>query len=133
MCPLGSLRDKIYNVKSPIKESFVKKYGSTGAKGSADSAGLSPKDVAAHGRQVLEALKFLLEKGIPYSHLHSGNVLIKDDGQCALTDLENGILGPEALYSPHVSDSGGGPVPFTPATVVVLAHSSFVFVSWPCT
>ena len=56
-----------------------------------------------YGRQILEALRFLHEKGIPFGHLHSGNVVIKDDGACALTDLENGILGAPALYTPHIT------------------------------
>lgn len=45
------------------------------------------------GRQILEALIFLKEKGFPtVIHLHSGNVLIQN-GVARLAGLENTLLG----------------------------------------
>lgn len=45
------------------------------------------------GRQILEALIFLKERGFPtVTHLHSGNVVIQN-GVARLTGLENSLLG----------------------------------------
>lgn len=45
------------------------------------------------GRQILEALIFLKERGFPtVIHLHSGNVLIQN-GVARLAGLENTLLG----------------------------------------
>lgn len=59
-------------------------------------------EVRGFGRQILEGLSYLLEKGIPYGQLHTGNVLLTAEGRCALTDVENGILGTPALYSSFI-------------------------------
>lgn len=57
--PKGSLRDIICDAKP--RQSFLKKYG--------NSKGHKPLEVgqvALYGRQILEGLKFLLDKGLPY-------------------------------------------------------------------
>lgn len=41
----------------------------------------------------LQALKFLNDRGIPYGHLHTGNVLVMNERLCQLSDIENGVLG----------------------------------------
>ena len=49
----------------------------------------------------MEALGFLHEKGLPYGHLHTGNILLTQ--KCAkLLDIENGLLGLPAFYRPYV-------------------------------
>lgn len=45
------------------------------------------------GKQILEALVFLKERGFPtVSHLHSGNVIVQN-GVARLAGLENTLLG----------------------------------------
>lgn len=56
----GSLRDAIYGQQP--QANLLQKYGSSGSS-SAKRVGLSPANIAKYGRQVLEALRFLLEKG----------------------------------------------------------------------
>lgn len=55
----GSLRDVICGAKP--KQSFLKKYGN-----SKGHKPLEPTLVALYGRQILEALKFLHDKSLPY-------------------------------------------------------------------
>ena len=37
---------------------------------------LREEEIAVAGRHVLEALVFLADRGMPYGHLHSGNVMV---------------------------------------------------------
>ncbi|XP_030759449.1 PX domain-containing protein kinase-like protein isoform X2 [Sitophilus oryzae] len=89
----GSLRDLLCGSKPKL--SFLKKYGNP--KGHKQ---LSPDEIALYGRQILEALKFLHEKGFPYGHLQSGNILIEND-RIKLLDIENGVLGVPSYYRPY--------------------------------
>ncbi|XP_065067349.1 PX domain-containing protein kinase-like protein [Rhopilema esculentum] len=91
--PAGSLKDHLYKAK-PLT-SNVKKYGGK------VRCPLEFADVKRCGRQILEALKFLQDKGWPYGHLHVGNVLV--DGQsCRLLDIENGLLGVPSIYRSYI-------------------------------
>lgn len=91
----GSLKDLIYKVKkvrftryfaikvtnidqlllklqSTWNEDYTRKYGTMGT-------GLPAWQVARFGRQMLEGLLFLKEKGFPpFRHLHSGNVVVQN-------------------------------------------------------
>ncbi len=58
LMPSGSLRDTIYGQR--FQGSVLQKYGQP-----ARSRALSLPDIAKYGRQVLEALVFLSEKGFP--------------------------------------------------------------------
>ncbi|XP_050295363.1 PX domain-containing protein kinase-like protein [Anthonomus grandis grandis] len=89
----GSLRDLLCGSKPKL--SFLKKYGNP--KGHKQ---LSMEEIATYGRQILEALKFLHDKGFPYGHLHSGNILIEND-KIKLIDIENGVLGVPSYYRPY--------------------------------
>ncbi|KAH3761335.1 Slob family protein kinase [Pelomyxa schiedti] len=86
----GSLRDLIHN-DSPTA-SYAKK-GKT-------HHFLQEKVIGRLGRQILEGLIYLRIQGIPYFHLHCGNVII-DDGVAKLTDFENGLL----CLDPYHSDA----------------------------
>lgn len=88
--PTGSLRDVICKGK-PVHPR-LKKYGNRKAR-----TPLGFSDIKRIGRQVLEALRFLRDKGWPYGHLHAGNVVIEGEN-CKLLDIENGILGVPSLY-----------------------------------
>lgn len=60
----GSLRDMICGAKP--RQSFLKKYG--------NPKGHKPLEVtlvSLYGRQILEALKFLHDKGLPYGNFKS--------------------------------------------------------------
>ncbi|XP_021702945.1 uncharacterized protein LOC5575842 isoform X3 [Aedes aegypti] len=80
----GSLKDLIY--KSQWNEPWSRKY-------TRKSTCLPLSQVQRLGRQILEALLFLKERGIPsHGHLHSGNVILQN-GVARLSGLENGLLG----------------------------------------
>ena len=53
----GSLRDAIYGQKP--RDNLLQKYGGPSSR----RMGLIPANIAKYGRQVLEALRFLFEKG----------------------------------------------------------------------
>ncbi|XP_012284246.1 PX domain-containing protein kinase-like protein [Orussus abietinus] len=92
--PEGTLRDVLCNSKP--KQPFIKKYGNP-----KHIKPLTIPEIATHGYQILEALRFLHEKGLPYGHLHTGNVLLTPTG-AKLLDIENGLLGLPAFYRPYV-------------------------------
>ncbi|GAB0089024.1 uncharacterized protein DMENIID0001_035020 [Sergentomyia squamirostris] len=82
--PRGSLKDLIY--KSQWNEAWCRKY-------TRKSTCLPISQVQRLGRQILEALLFLRERGFSsHGHLHSGNVILQN-GVARLSGLENGILG----------------------------------------
>lgn len=77
-------------------EDWNHKYGSRGK-------GLPLPQVQQMGRQVLEALVFLKERGFPtVIHLHSGNVLIQN-GVARLAGLENTLLGFTSRIHPLIA------------------------------
>ncbi|KAH9512832.1 hypothetical protein Btru_036707 [Bulinus truncatus] len=86
----GTLRDLICKCKP--KGLYLKKYS-------------TPKNVnifdfgtiKMFGRQILEALKFLQDKGFPYGHLHAGNVAVINN-TCQIMELENSLLGLPGYY-----------------------------------
>ncbi|XP_033159279.1 serine-rich adhesin for platelets isoform X5 [Drosophila mauritiana] len=80
----GSLKDLIY--KAQWNEPWARKY-------TRKPNGLPVSQVQRLGRQILEALLFLRERGFPlHGHLHSGNVILQN-GAARLSGLENGLLG----------------------------------------
>ncbi|XP_066589905.1 PX domain-containing protein kinase-like protein isoform X2 [Prorops nasuta] len=90
----GTLRDVLCIAKP--KQPFIKKYGNP-----KQTKSLTTPEIATYGYQILEALEFLHEKGLPYGHLHTGNILLLSN--CAkLLDIENGLLGLPAFYRPYV-------------------------------
>lgn len=93
----GSLKDLIYGIeRSGWNEDWGQKYGSRGK-------GLPLPQVQQMGRQVLEALIFLKERGFPtVTHLHSGNVLVQN-GVARLAGLENTLLGFTSRIHPVIT------------------------------
>jgi len=82
----GSLRDLLHVQKLNVP--YREKYKAKG----------KPFEIAKirrFGRQILEGLLFLENIGIPYLHLHTGNVIINESGDCMLTDIESAFLGVE--------------------------------------
>ncbi|XP_058790504.1 PX domain-containing protein kinase-like protein isoform X2 [Phymastichus coffea] len=92
--PDGTLRDILCNTKP--KQPFIKKYGNP-----KQTKSLTVSEISTYAYQILEALSFLHEKGLPYGHLHTGNILLTTSG-AKLLDIENGLLGLPAFYRPYV-------------------------------
>ncbi|XP_059505933.1 PX domain-containing protein kinase-like protein isoform X2 [Stegostoma tigrinum] len=93
----GTLRD--YICKAKPKDPFMKKYCSP-----KKIQGLDLQQIKTFGRQILEVLKFLHEKRIPYGHLHPSNVMLDGD-TCKLLDLENSLLGLPSYYRAYYTQS----------------------------
>uniref|UniRef100_A0A8B9Z3P5 PX domain-containing protein kinase-like protein n=1 Tax=Bos mutus grunniens TaxID=30521 RepID=A0A8B9Z3P5_BOSMU len=91
----GTLKDLIYKAKP--KDPFLKKYCNP-----KKVQGLELQQIKTYGRQVLEVLKFLHDKGFPYGHLHTSNVMLDGD-TCRLLDLENSLLGLPSFYRSYFS------------------------------
>ncbi|XP_017789383.1 PREDICTED: LOW QUALITY PROTEIN: slowpoke-binding protein [Habropoda laboriosa] len=93
----GSLKDLIYGIeRTGWNEDWSQKYASRGK-------GLPLPQVQQMGRQVLEALIFLKERGFPtVTHLHSGNVLVQN-GVARLAGLENTLLGFTSRIHPLIA------------------------------
>ncbi|KAK3865179.1 hypothetical protein Pcinc_029196 [Petrolisthes cinctipes] len=80
----GTLKDLIY--RSHWQDDWVEKYQQR-------ASGLPVSQVQRLGRQVLEALLFLQDRGFPpCGHLHSGNVVLQN-GVARLCGVENTLLG----------------------------------------
>ncbi|KAK7101505.1 hypothetical protein V1264_019880 [Littorina saxatilis] len=89
----GSLKDYIYQAR--FQDSWFNKY-------SQKRRGLNIQQVQLFGRQILEALMYLEEKGFPrHGSLHSGNVMIHD-GACRLAGYENSFLGNTSRLLPLI-------------------------------
>ncbi|KAK2711321.1 hypothetical protein QYM36_012492, partial [Artemia franciscana] len=66
------------------------------------SEGLPVMQVQRLGRQILEGLLFLQDRGFPpFGHLHSGNIIIQN-GVARITGFENCILGFTSRVHPIV-------------------------------
>ncbi|XP_064607399.1 PX domain-containing protein kinase-like protein isoform X2 [Liolophura sinensis] len=93
----GTLRDYICGCKP--KGHFLKKYGKVKT-----YTVMKMNEVKIIGRQILDTIKFLQDKGLPYCHLHAGNVILDSSlGQCKLLDVENWLIGLPSLYRPYFS------------------------------
>ncbi|KAK8396825.1 hypothetical protein O3P69_005059 [Scylla paramamosain] len=82
--PQGSLRDMIHQVR-PKGSALVKYSGDK-------LIAVAEKKCAVFGRQILEALLFLHEKGLGHGHVHTGNMVLENN-VCQLLDLENQVVG----------------------------------------
>ncbi|XP_054278649.1 PX domain-containing protein kinase-like protein [Macrosteles quadrilineatus] len=90
--PDGSLRDTVCHCKPKL--SFLKKYSNPRLR-----SALPLARVVSVATQILHGLKFLHDKGIPYGHLHLGNVMLQND-VVKLVEIENGVLGLPSFYRP---------------------------------
>ncbi|XP_045079645.1 PX domain-containing protein kinase-like protein isoform X1 [Coregonus clupeaformis] len=91
----GTLRDHICKVKP--KEAFMRKYCNP-----RKIQGLELQQIRTFGRQILEVLKFLHDRGFPYGHLHASNIVIEDN-TCKILDIENSLLGLPSYYRPYIT------------------------------
>ncbi|XP_046662026.1 PX domain-containing protein kinase-like protein [Homalodisca vitripennis] len=88
----GSLRDTICHCKP--RQTFLKKYSNPKLR-----CALPLPQVVFISTQILHGLRFLHEKGIPYGHLHLGNIMLEND-VVKLVEIENGVLGLPSFYRP---------------------------------
>uniref|UniRef100_A0A1B6CZC3 PX domain-containing protein n=1 Tax=Clastoptera arizonana TaxID=38151 RepID=A0A1B6CZC3_9HEMI len=88
----GSLRDYIYQTKPKVP--FLKKYSNPKVR-----CALPPSKIVSIASQILHGLAFLHDKGIPFGHLHLGNIMLEND-VVKLWDIENGVLGLPSFYRP---------------------------------
>ncbi|XP_043254473.1 slowpoke binding protein isoform X1 [Colletes latitarsis] len=113
----GSLKDLIYGIeRTGWNEDWGQKYASRGK-------GLPLPQVQQMGRQVLEALIFLKERGFPtVTHLHSGNVLVQN-GVARLAGLENTLLGFTSRIHPVITSRMSQPT--TSIDTICFGHMLF--------
>ncbi|KAK9497108.1 hypothetical protein O3M35_004485 [Rhynocoris fuscipes] len=89
----GSILDTICGTtKSPWTELGLKKYSNYECR-----KPLPLQTIINIVSQILQALAFLHHKGIPFGHLHTGNI-VYEDGLVKLLDVENGIIGIPHYY-----------------------------------
>ncbi|XP_065912112.1 PX domain-containing protein kinase-like protein [Dysidea avara] len=90
----GSLHDVIYNCRP--QNHVLKKYGVP-----CKWRILGVPDVVKYSRQILEGLKFLLDKGFVPAQVHAGNVIIEGGPTASIariSDIENTLLGLPSYY-----------------------------------
>ncbi|CAB3229019.1 unnamed protein product [Arctia plantaginis] len=90
----GSLRDILYGTE--YNKNHLAKYANPRIR-----KPFTIGQIAHYGYQILQALKFLHEKGIPHGHIHPGNITI-DNQRVLLMDIENVLIGVPCLYRPHL-------------------------------
>ncbi|XP_015122495.1 slowpoke-binding protein isoform X2 [Diachasma alloeum] len=112
----GSMKDLIYGIERNCwNADWSHKYTSRGK-------GLTLPQILQMGRQVLEALIFLKDRGFPtVTHLHSGNVVIQN-GVARLAGLENSLLGFTSRIHPVVTSR---PTPRVAVDSICFGHMLF--------
>ncbi|KAJ8717122.1 hypothetical protein PYW08_005521 [Mythimna loreyi] len=90
----GSLRDILYGTE--YNKNHLAKYGNPRIR-----KPFTLGQLAHYGFQLLIALRFLHEKGIPHGHIHPGNIAIENQ-RVLLMDIENILIGVPSLYRPHL-------------------------------
>jgi len=88
----GTVRDQMCCAKPTVH--YLKKYGNPKT-----YRPIPVAEIKSFGKNILETLKFLHEKGYPYVHLHAGNVVVCN-GLPRLLDLENWAVGVPSLHRP---------------------------------
>ncbi|XP_052278668.1 PX domain-containing protein kinase-like protein isoform X2 [Dreissena polymorpha] len=91
----GTLKDII--CKSKPKNHFLKKYATAPVK----ITRMDLNAVRTFGRQILETLRLLHEKGLPYGNLHTGNLVVIG-GQIQVLELESWLLGLPGYHRQHI-------------------------------
>ncbi|KAJ0174249.1 hypothetical protein K1T71_010395 [Dendrolimus kikuchii] len=90
----GSLRDILYGTE--YSKNYLTKYGNPKIR-----KPLTTGQISHYGYQILQAMKFLHEKGIPHGHIHPGNITIENQ-RVLLLDIENFLLGVPCRYRPYL-------------------------------
>ncbi|XP_045501984.1 PX domain-containing protein kinase-like protein [Colias croceus] len=90
----GTVRDLLYG--TDYSKSYLAKYGNPKIR-----KPFTTGQIAHYGYQILQALKFLHDKGLPHGHLHPGNIAILNQ-RAVLLDVENILMGVPSLYRPYL-------------------------------
>ncbi|XP_039759659.1 PX domain-containing protein kinase-like protein [Pararge aegeria] len=90
----GSVRDLLYG--TDYNKQYLAKYGNPKVRKPFTNGQLSH-----YGYQVLQALKFLHDKGLAHGHLHPGNIAIENQ-RAVLMDIENFLTGVPCLHRPYM-------------------------------
>ncbi|XP_053614638.1 PX domain-containing protein kinase-like protein isoform X2 [Plodia interpunctella] len=93
----GSLRDILYGTE--YSKSHLAKYGNPKVR-----RPFTHGQISHYGYQILIALKFLHDKGIPHGHVHPGNIAIENQ-KVLLMELENSLMGVSCLHRPKLVSS----------------------------
>ncbi|XP_059059022.1 PX domain-containing protein kinase-like protein [Achroia grisella] len=92
----GSLRDILYGTE--YNKNYLNKYGNPKVR-----KPFTDGQISHYGYQILQALKFLHDKGLPHGHIHPGNIAIENQ-RVLLLDVENIIMGAPCLYRPQLRE-----------------------------
>ncbi|XP_077293968.1 PX domain-containing protein kinase-like protein isoform X2 [Arctopsyche grandis] len=92
----GSVRDLLYGTQYNC--SFLSKYANPKQK-----KPFTTGQIVHYGYQILQALKYLHNRGLPYGHLHAGNVAIENQN-VLLMDIENAIVGVPMYYREFLTE-----------------------------
>ncbi|XP_026320867.1 PX domain-containing protein kinase-like protein [Hyposmocoma kahamanoa] len=90
----GTVRDMLYG--TDYTKNHLSKYGNPKVRKPFTSG-----QIAHYGYQMLVALKFLHEKGLPHGHIHPGNIAIENQ-KVQLLDLENILMGVPCHDRPYL-------------------------------
>ncbi|XP_068620282.1 PX domain-containing protein kinase-like protein [Battus philenor] len=90
----GSIRDILYG--TDYTKNYLFKYGNPKIR-----KPFTCGQISHYGYQILQALRFLHDKGLPHGHIHPGNITIENQ-KVLLLDLENVLLGVPCLYRPYL-------------------------------
>ncbi|CAH2042168.1 unnamed protein product, partial [Iphiclides podalirius] len=90
----GSIRDILYGTE--YSKSYLAKYANPKVR-----KPFTMGQISHYGYQILQALKFLHDKGLPHGHIHPGNITIENQ-KVLLLDLENILMGVPCLYRPFL-------------------------------
>ena len=101
--PLGSLKDRLHRLANPLQPA-VQKYGP-------DECGPAWPftRVRLLGRQILEGLRYLCSVGLPCAAVHSGNILMRSDEWCVISEMEIDLAGLEPMGGITVQMERTGP------------------------
>eukprot|EP00727_Mastigamoeba_balamuthi_P010888 m51a1_g6421 hypothetical protein (1142) ;mRNA; r:306659-311712 len=89
----GSLRDLIHKIPGKMRYSTKHSWAAD-----VNGTPLDADVVAGFGRSILDGLAFFKRAGLPYPHLHSGNVLLMGKS-CLLSGFENVVTGIPPFYA----------------------------------
>ncbi|CAK1584395.1 unnamed protein product [Parnassius mnemosyne] len=90
----GSIRDILYGTE--YSKNYLAKYGNPKVR-----KPFTTGQISHYGYQILQALKFLHDKGLPHGHIHPGNITIKNQ-KVLLMDIENVLMGVPCFYRPYL-------------------------------
>ncbi|XP_047519458.1 PX domain-containing protein kinase-like protein isoform X2 [Pieris napi] len=92
----GTMRDLLYGTE--YDKSYLAKYGNPKVR-----KPFTTGQIAHYGYQILQALKFLHDKGLPHGHVHPGNIVIENQ-RARLTDTENILFGVASVHRPYLRE-----------------------------